>query len=96
MVFLQKPVYSQDEVSQDETDLSKITDNGFWTHKENTHTADIFDTLNKLVVNDNTGLNLFVNKQFRDNDICRLDFAFRRTVGQRVRLNNHQISCCFV
>lgn len=84
--FLQKPKRPDAgaAVSRDETDLANITDIEFWTHKQNTTTLHIFDDLNRLVVNDHAGLNLFVNKRSCPNDVFKLDFAFRRTAGQEV------------
>lgn len=81
--FLQKPTYPiSAEVDPNETDLAKIADVEFWKYKKSTGSGHIFDSLNRQVVSDHSGLNLFVNKEIRTNDSCRLDFAFRRTKGQ--------------
>lgn len=82
--FLQVPQYPNKSVEPNETDLSNLVDVEFWSHKQNTSTSRIFGKLNTEVVNDHTGLNLFVNKEARGGNIYRLDFAFRRTAGQQV------------
>lgn len=86
--FLQRPIYPVDpvEITSTEKDLSRITDVEFWNHKKNTNSARIFEKMNKLVVEDQTGLNLFINKEVKTNNLYRLDFAFRRTAGQQVTL----------
>ncbi|PFH38081.1 glutamate/leucine/phenylalanine/valine dehydrogenase family protein [Besnoitia besnoiti] len=79
--FLQQPEYctatTRDGADPCETDLSKVLDVYFYANKRNTATAEIYQKLNKEVVKDSTGQNLFINVVPRGTGY-RMDLAFRR------------------
>ncbi|XP_026193662.1 glutamate dehydrogenase 2 [Cyclospora cayetanensis] len=77
--FFQKPKFplKPEELSPNEKDLSKLLDVDFYASKKRTVTASIFEKLNSQVVDDSTGLALFVNVVPRGTG-HRIDLAFRR------------------
>eukprot|EP00923_Selenidium_pygospionis_P030145 GHVN01053541.1.p1 GENE.GHVN01053541.1~~GHVN01053541.1.p1 ORF type:complete len:1028 (+),score=161.33 GHVN01053541.1:638-3721(+) len=79
--FLQKPHYPipPSQIESNEIDLSKIMDVPFYAHKKGTGTERIFEALNRMVVDDHTGLGLFIMESPRlDGRVYRVDIAFRR------------------
>lgn len=76
--FLQKPVFACTNPDPSELDLSKLLDKDFYINKRNTITEQIYHNLNKKLVESKTGLGLEFHLEPRQNDVYRLDIAFRR------------------
>lgn len=87
--FLQPAEYEEPndigsvESGEDNRDLSRLCDKNFWKHNEGTPTAAIFDALNSAVIEDHMGLSLYVHEEPWSPGVHRIDFAFRRAVGQK-------------
>lgn len=92
--FLQPAVFHEDKDSASlnsndrQRDLSILCDKTFWKHNEGTANASIFDALNDAVLDDHTGLNLYIHDEPWSPDVHRIDFAFRRAVGQKRLYSN--------
>lgn len=76
--FLQKPVFTCANPDPSELDLSKLLDKDFYLNKRNTITEQIYNNLNKKLVQSKTGLGLEINIEPRQNTVYRLDIAFKR------------------
>ncbi|EAN32237.2 Glutamate/Leucine/Phenylalanine/Valine dehydrogenase family protein [Theileria parva strain Muguga] len=76
--FLQKPKFTVNNPDPGETELANLLDREFYLNKKNTITEQIFHNLNKKLVESKTGLGLAINYEPRNDNVFRLDIAFKR------------------